>query len=453
MAISGPLPSVSSPLDNVFADAAFLARDTYADTSAAAAARGWQPVTAADLGIPATGQFGADTYSFADGVYVAADADNSAVAHVYAGELDGQRTLAIAFRGTDEVPGDVRDHLHFITHYAHFAPLIQAIDALANDPAGVIDRVLVTGHSLGSAMVATAMIEEGWANDPQFLGVAIAAHGVDQSIAAAAPDPILNLINFGHTQDFLLLSSENGLPAISIGPSLGASSVADEADFEPKVRVGTEVWIDSGNAARLFGPDGSDILGDPVTAEHRIDGYAADIDFLAQQGELGPAALQSSPAPHFFYVGSDANDNIVQTGAGDDPSLGAAIFPARDFDQHIFARGGDDQIAGGGGNDLIDGGSGADTAVYRGAAADYALGLAGGRVSVAQTGSTVAFNDGTDTIANVEFMRFADGVRALDSATGTLGPVISTAPAAATDEITLVGIRDALTQELQDLLS
>lgn len=401
-----PLPS------DVFLEAALLSRAAYDDTPAAAAGRGWEPLGADTLGLAPQGARDSGAYSFADGIYVDRDGDNSAVAHVYVGTLGGERVLALAFRGTDEIPGDIREHASFISHYAHFGPLTDAIRSHVDDGGSGIDRVLVTGHSLGSAMVATAMVEEGWANDPRFLGVAFAAHGTDASVAATAPAPVTNLVNFVHTQDFLVLSSgPAGLPAATIADAVGVSSaLGDRLGFEPKARIGTDIWIDTGNAAQLWSGGAFALLRDAVDAEHRIARYVDDVAVLTRADALDPAALLAAPGPRFFHIGTEGDDNIAQDQAVG-PFSSRDIFPARDFDQTILALDGDDRIAGAGGNDVIDGGPGIDTAIFRGGAGEYTIATASGVTTVAHTAPSGP-SDGTDTLIGVERLSFADRVLA-----------------------------------------
>jgi hypothetical protein len=446
---------VNSATGNIFADAAVLARGAYSDTPASAAL-GWQPLGAGDLGIPAFGAFGAGSYLLSNGIYTGTDSTNSAVAHVYVGELRGETTLALAFRGTDEVPGDLRDHLHFTDHYAQFQPLIAALQNYADDPIHGVDKVLVTGHSLGSAMVTTAMVEEGWLNDPKYLGVAIASHGTDASLAATAPAEVLNLVNFIHTQDFLVLAREDGLPGSTIGDLAGAAPFGgDGADFEPKTRIGTDVWIETGNAVDLISSAVSGSFEDPVTAEHRIGIYEADITKLAQHQELQPASILGSGEPHYFGVGTDEVDNFAQDQFVGSASRNEELWPTKDFDQRIYTEAGDDAIAGSGGNDLIDGGPGNDTALYRGAAAEYMVTAEDGATRVVHS-SAGAGSDGIDTLFNVETLHFADGDRDPDGA-----PV---APAGTSDDmpitfddlidepsVTLLAIRDEISDQLDQL--
>jgi serralysin len=85
-------------------------------------------------------------------------------------------------------------------------------------------------------------------------------------------------------------------------------------------------------------------------------------------------------------IGGTGNDTISGNGVGN----------------FINGEAGDDTLIGGGGNDTIDGGSGVDRAVFSGLRAAYTLtGLAG-------SGARVAGPDGTDTLANVEYIVFDD---------------------------------------------
>ena len=70
-------------------------------------------------------------------------------------------------------------------------------------------------------------------------------------------------------------------------------------------------------------------------------------------------------------------------------------------------------LRGGGGNDTLDGGDGLDTAVYRGAKADYTITRnANGSYSVTDN---TANRDGTDTVTNIEQLQFSDQVLAIST--------------------------------------
>lgn len=88
-------------------------------------------------------------------------------------------------------------------------------------------------------------------------------------------------------------------------------------------------------------------------------------------------------------------------------------FSGASSDNDIVHGGaGDDYIAGGIGNDFIDGGEGTDTAVFSGAIADYTISQKGAQTIVADG---VPDRDGTDTLINVEYMKFRDGTLATAS--------------------------------------
>jgi hypothetical protein len=80
------------------------------------------------------------------------------------------------------------------------------------------------------------------------------------------------------------------------------------------------------------------------------------------------------------------------------------------------------RIVGGGGNDMIDGGDGVDTAAYAGARAQFRIAHNGNATTVQDTRG----GEGSDTLANVERVKFADGAIALDidGHAGTVAKVI-----------------------------
>jgi len=69
---------------------------------------------------------------------------------------------------------------------------------------------------------------------------------------------------------------------------------------------------------------------------------------------------------------------------------------------------GDDILVGGTGNDILDGGDGMDTAVFRGALADYQLATSGGTVTITDLQPAISGDDGTDQLTGVETAQFSD---------------------------------------------
>lgn len=147
--------------------------------------------------------------------------------------------------------------------------------------------------------------------------------------------------------------------------NLSGSALADSLTGD----AGDNVLAGGVEADSLFGGDGADALyGDGEYAVTGI-GYSGDISLFVDE--------VSSETP----------------GAGADTLSGGA---------------GDDLLRGGGANDSLDGGLDNDTAVWTGNRADYTITeVSAGIVTV--TDNRLGGTEGTDTVANVETFRFADG--------------------------------------------
>jgi Ca2+-binding RTX toxin-like protein len=96
-----------------------------------------------------------------------------------------------------------------------------------------------------------------------------------------------------------------------------------------------------------------------------------------------------------FYLGEDVADVIVGRN-GDDHIEGFG------GDDTLFGGAGNDVLAGGSGNDYIDGGPGFDIATFSGVRSQYSV----ERQSSSQY--RVVGPDGTDTVVNVESLKFSD---------------------------------------------
>ncbi|MCG8509608.1 MAG: hypothetical protein MI741_10325, partial [Rhodospirillales bacterium] len=112
----------------------------------------------------------------------------------------------------------------------------------------------------------------------------------------------------------------------------------------------------------------------------------------------------------------ETDDITIDGGSGDD------VIWSSSGDDDLLGGTGDDEIFGGAGDDTIDGGAGIDTAVFTGSFADYAI-----SIDTVTGVITVAGPDGTDTLTNIENLRFDDGVVPVDTLGGE--PEISVTPA------------------------
>ncbi|PDS61173.1 calcium-binding protein [Rhizobium anhuiense] len=97
----------------------------------------------------------------------------------------------------------------------------------------------------------------------------------------------------------------------------------------------------------------------------------------------------------------------VKTGGGSDEFTGTNgndIFDGSGGNDIINGKAGNDKLTGGAGNDTINGGDGIDTAIFSGNFANYSFALNNGDHILTSAA------EGSDTLHDVEFARFADGV-------------------------------------------
>lgn len=121
------------------------------------------------------------------------------------------------------------------------------------------------------------------------------------------------------------------------------------------------------------------------------------------------------------YLVHSAGDGVTVSGAGVDFLTGVETLQfsdralrVADLPQSLGGTAGNDQWNAPGFNAVIDGGAGIDTVVFQGRSAEYQLSAGAG-------GVTVAGNGLSDTLVNVERVRFADGSLALDLGDGHAG--------------------------------
>ena len=126
-----------------------------------------------------------------------------------------------------------------------------------------------------------------------------------------------------------------------------------------------------------------------------------------------------SYAPNFSARGANIDAvtlaNLVNSGnvAGVNSLTlnGNDVINGSIFSDNLIAYSGNDLITGGRGNDFIDGGQGIDTASYQGLLSQYT-----GSVSTGVIVDTVSGRDGSDTLANIERLKFSDTMLAVDIA-------------------------------------
>ena len=136
---------------------------------------------------------------------------------------------------------------------------------------------------------------------------------------------------------------------------------------------------------------------DTVFNVERLQFSDGDVPLLVQGNQDGGNASSNAS-----YIGTDFADTITGNDANNNFNGGAG-------NDTIIAGSGNDYISGGGGDDSIDGGAGGDTVAYNDSHLRYTLTVNGGVVTVSDALASIYGGDGTDTLRNVETVRFRDG--------------------------------------------
>jgi T5SS/PEP-CTERM-associated repeat protein len=257
----------------------------------------------------------------------------------------------------------------------------------------------------------------------------------DDDQGAAPPPPISNpytVISGGTGNDTLGGPTNPGQLQI-IGnagdDNLTGGDLSDKLDGG-----GGDDTLDAGAGDDVVqGGDGDDlIIGGSGLGNDSLDG-GADVDTVKYASatkdidvNLTTGTASGDPAIGFDtlanienVIGGAGNDtitgnsanNFLEGGAGNDKIAGLA------GDDKLVGGSGDDELTGGAGNDLLAGGGGEyrDTAVFSGNFDDYEVAFGdGGEVFVTDLRPD---GDGTDTLVDIESVRFADK----EVATGDLG--------------------------------
>jgi len=403
----------------------------------AAIARGWHAVEAAELGMkPADyGEYGDLKYSFAGGLYQAIETDDTldgdpseADALIFTGVVDGKKTLTVVFTGTDQL-SDTADYGDFDDHYAKFAPLVDAIAAYVDDAGVGIEQVLVSGHSLGAAMVQYFM--DDFKDDDRFRAWTVGSPGADDETQVADDPRTTNYVEWDDPVTWVPFLSNPAVRALfadlvdeefSDYPEL--ATIIDALLDSPltKYRNGTDVTVDDGlavphlisgyiEAVTAYLDGGGDAAGQRLVVDNDegghsifvvdaagLDGYrgTAGVDHLSYAGSddlVLPAAVETIRAAGHADIAiagngldntitANAGDNVVGGRAGDDVATGG-----RGADT-ISGNAGDDRLRGGDGADVLRGGRGADV-LHGGEGRDMLTGGAGADVvAVADAGQS-----------------------------------------------------------------
>ncbi len=290
-----------------------LALDAYNDVGAG---RNWHQLSAIELGmLPRSEPDALLQYSMQNGFYTATSdrvgPDSEANALVSVGLINGQRVLSISFRGTDD-RGDLLDDFNFLVddagfaiHYDQFRPLIEALDAFIGDSDNQISRVIVSGHSLGAAMVQMYLAAPGHPNTATYQGLALATPGPSDSTGDPEYNNILNIV---HSDDIVTIGA--------LQPHNGAIITINT----PAFRLATAF-------------------------EHGANLYYADlVDLISHASVAGSpfstSALGQALAAGTIYVGVD-----VQVSLSDNDDLTNTTMDTFSGDNFVLGSGADNKIS------------------------------------------------------------------------------------------------------------
>lgn len=237
-----------------------------------------------------------------------------------------------------------------------------------------------------------------------------------------APPPMVVTPNANTGGNDIVLNTPDGLTEAAGSDGIdtvtyeGPGTVTLPDNIENIQLTGDSDTNATGNAANntMTGNDGNNTL------------YAQDGDDTVDGGAGNDVLIAGSGNGDDWYNGGLDDDTIVfsSTTAGVDVNLttGFAVGPEIGTDRlfnienvvggsgndTITGDDGDNLLTGGGGDDIIDGRGGTDTAVYSGAKDDYQVVV--GPNGVLRITDLRANADGSDTVSNVEYFQFTDGI-------------------------------------------
>jgi Ca2+-binding RTX toxin-like protein len=342
---------------NTVQEMARLTLDAYDDHKPG---RNWHGLSAIELGmIPYSPAGSTLQFSMIEGWYSAIEdtlgPESRADAIVSVGILDGVRVLSISFRGSNEA-GDFKEDGYaifssFQSHYDKFKPLLEAIDLYITDSANQISKVLVSGHSLGAAIMQ--MFLKNHPDPIRFQGVGLATPGVT---GVTGPD-VHNIINFAHSDDPVASVGSkqyNGIVVTINTPAFNSST-----KFEHSANLYYADFIDIlSHASNSSSPFSSSPLGIALANGLIYSGSNVQIS-LSDNNDVSNTSIESFSGDN-FVLGSDANNTILWN----------------DLDQFFDKR-------------IIDGGGGFDTLKLSGFKSQWTWPTASDQHQVTYNGTSV----------------------------------------------------------------
>ena len=281
-----------------------------------------------------------------------------------------------------------------------------------------LDRNYILDTALAGG-VSTASTYKIFASTPMLLDIEIVEdlYGPDNATNSGDNTYVFDSTSSGLTINLAANNATYGAP-ITL-QTIVDSGGTDTIDLSSQTR-GSTLNLSGGTMSSIGIYSEADQISDFATS-HSLSTAAVEyyIDWLDAQASAANS-YYSAVDRKALYTG-DENLGIAHNaeienaigGSGNDTITGNNLSNNIDGgsgDDILSGNSGDDTITGGAGNDTIDGGAGtADIAVFTGPVGNYTITTSGTTTTVTDNTGT----DGTDTLTNIEYVEFSDGVFAL----------------------------------------
>ncbi|MEE4152572.1 MAG: hypothetical protein V2I27_00275 [Erythrobacter sp.] len=252
----------------------------------------------------------------------------------------------------------------------------------------------------------------------------------------------IRLAGFALEEDLTIFTSQltfRNIESILINTGTGDDVIVIDSDIEDYFVTGGEGddhIVGGSKSGVMFGNEGDDILvagsgfgfmygeegadrfvfdgpgSSNFEAQDQIEDFESGVDTVElvglaiedieifRDGDLSFISITTDDGDFRLFVRTPIT--LADFGLGLFGSAARDDLVGGDGSDRLLGEDGDDTLTGGLGNDILDGGAGRDTAVFAGARAEYAITPKGnGRFEIVGP-------DGTDTLTDLEFARFAD---------------------------------------------